>query len=451
MQIIVVGCGNVGYTLAEQLSKESHNVVVIDRKSDRLKQVSEAFDVMCVQGDGASHSIQLEAGVEDADLLIAVTNSDEVNLLCCLIARKAGGCHTIARVRNPIYNREISFIKEELGLSLVINPELAAATEIASLLKYPSAMEMDGFSRGRVELFKLRLDEGNLLVGCTLKRAASKLNCDVLVCAVERGEDVVIPDGSFELHAGDKISVIASSRNLVQFFRKMNLLTARVRDAMIVGGGSTAYYLTRKLQAMNVRVKIIEKNSERCDELCELLPQAEIVCGDGTDRDLLIHEGLAKAEAFITMTELDEENIMLSLFAKMVSKAKLVTRIHRSAYEELINSLDLGSVIYPQYITAENIVSYVRGMSNSLGSNVETLHRIIENRVEALEFYIKENSPVAGVSLQHLNLKPNLLIACITRKGAIIIPGGSDTIEVGDTVVVITTNNGLRDIKDILR
>lgn len=451
MQIIVVGCGNVGATLTEQLSKEGHNITVIDSKNDRLKQVTDSCDVMSVTGNGASYSVQMEAGIEDADLLIAVTDSDELNLLCCLIAKKAGGCHTIARVRNPVYSREIDFIKEELGLSMIINPEAAAATAIARLLKFPSAIEVDSFAKGRVELSKFRLEPGNLLVGCTLKEISSKLHCDVLICTVERGEQVIIPDGNFELREKDTISVVSSSRNIIQFFKKLGLATGRVRDTLIVGGGSTTYYLAKQLLNMGIHVKIIEKDRNRCDELCELLPQASIVYGDGTDRSILMEEGLERAQAFVSMTNLDEENIMLSLFAKSVSRAKLVTRVHRMAYDELLGSLDIGSIIYPRYTTAENIVRYVRAMSNSLGSNVETLYKLIGDKAEALEFWIREKSPVVGIPLQQLNLKPNILIACINHKGAIITPGGQDVIQVGDTVVVITTNTGLHDIRDILR
>ncbi|MCI8564732.1 MAG: Trk system potassium transporter TrkA [Lachnospiraceae bacterium] len=451
MQIIVVGCGNVGSTLTEQLSKEGHNIAVIDAKGERLKRVTDSCDVLGVLGNGATYSVQMEAGIEEADLLIAVTDSDEMNMLCCLIAKKAGNCHTIARVRNPVYGMEIEFIKEELGLAMVINPEAAAATAIARLLKFPSAIEVDTFAKGRVELSKLRLQPDNILVGCCLKDISSKLHCDVLVCTVERGEEVIIPDGNFSLREKDLISVVASTRNIIQFFKKMGMATGRVKDALIVGGGSTAYYLARQLLAMGIKLKIVERDRDRCEQLSELLPQASIIHGDGTDRSVLMEEGLEKAQAFISLTNVDEENIMLSLFAKSVSKAKLVTRVHRIAYDEMIGSLDIGSIIYPRYTTAENILRYVRAMSNSLGSNVETLYKLIGDKAEALEFWIHEKSPVVGVPLQEMNLKPNILLACINRRNSVIIPGGQDMIQVGDTVVVVTTNTGLHDIRDILR
>lgn len=450
MQIIIVGCGNVGSTLAEQLNKEGHNITVIDTKSDVVTNVSNNFDVMGIVGNGAGYSIQKEAGIEEADLLIAVTGSDELNLLCCLIAKKAGDCHTIARVRNPVYSREINFIKEELGLSMVINPEDAAAMEIARVLKFPSAIKIDTFAKGRIELVKYRIEENSPLCDHTLRDISAKMKCDVLVCTVERGEEVFIPSGNFILRARDEISVVGSAENSVLFFKKLGVPTTRAKDAFIVGGGETAYYLAKQLLSIGIDVKIVEKDRERCEELSELLPQAMLILGDGTDRNLLLEEGLPQAESFVALTNIDEENIMLSLFVKSISKAKLITKVHRIAYDEIIEELDLGSVIYPKYITAESIIKYVRAMQNSIGSNIETLYRMNNDRVEALEFVVKKDSPIVGIPLQDLKLKPNLLISCINHKGNIITPGGQSRIHVGDTVVIVTTLTGLHDIKDIL-
>lgn len=450
MQIIIVGCGNVGATLAEQLSKEGHNTTVIDTRSDVVTSVSNNFDVMGIVGNGAGYSIQKEAGIEEADLMIAVTGSDELNLLCCLIAKKAGDCHTIARVRNPVYSREINFIKEELGLSMVINPEDAAAMEIARVLKFPSAIKIDTFAKGRIELVKYKIEDNSVLCDQSLRNISARLKCDVLVCTVERGEDVFIPDGNFILRARDEISVVGSARNTVLFFKKIGVPTTRARDAFIVGGGETAYYLAKQLIAIGIDVKIVEKDKKRCEELSELLPEAMLILGDGTDRNLLLEEGLPQAESFVALTNFDEENIMLSLFVRSLSKAKLITKVHRIAYDEIIGELDLGSIIYPKYITAESIIKYVRAMQNSIGSNIETLYRMNNDRVEALEFIVKEDSPVVGIPLQELRLKPNLLISCINHKGNIITPGGQGRIAVGDTVVIVTTLTGLNDIKDIL-
>lgn len=451
MRIIIVGGGNVGATLAEQLSKEGHNITVIDTKERQVHNIANTFDVMGIEGNGASFSVQAEAGINDADLLIAVTGSDELNLLCCLIAKKAGGCHTIARVRNPVYSREIGYIKEELGLSMIINPEFAAAMEMGRVLKFPSAVKIDTFAKGRIELIRYRIPEESVLHNTALKDISAKLHCDVLICVVERGEEVVIPDGNFVLQEKDTISIVASAQNAMKFFKKMGAATTRARNVIIIGGGETAYYLAKQLISMGVEVKIIEKDKERCEELCELLPQALVIYGDGTDRELLLEEGMVHAEAFVSLTNFDEENIMLSLFAKSMSKAKLITQVHRIAYDEIINELDLGTVIYPKYITAEYIIQYVRAMQNSIGSNIETLYRLNDNKVEALEFVVKEDSPVVGVPLQQLDLKDDILICCINHKGNVITPRGQSIISVGDTVVIVTIITGLHDIKDILK
>ncbi len=451
MQIIIVGCGNVGETLTEQLSGEGHNITVIDRDRARTEAVVNQYDVMGIVGNGTSFSVLKEAGVDQADLLIAVTPSDELNLLCCLIAKKAGNCHTIARVRNPVYVKELPYIREELGLSMIINPEHAAALEISRLLKFPSAIEVDTFAKGRVELLKCRVEAGSPLCGLPLTDISAKLHCDVLVCAVERGEKVYIPGGSFVLEENDLISLVASVQYANEFFRKVGMATNRIRSVMIVGGGETSFYLAKMLLPMGMEVTIIEKDKERCNELSELLPKALIIHGDGTERNLLQEEGLLHMQAFVAWTNLDEENVMLSLYARHVSKAKTVTKVHRIVYDEIIDSLNLGSVMYPKYITAEYILQYVRAMQNSIGSNVETLYKIIEDKVEALEFSVGKQSPVAGVPLKDLELKDNLLICCINRRGQIITPGGQDTMEPGDTVVVVTTNTGFRDLKDILK
>lgn len=451
MQIIIVGCGNVGSTLAEQLSSEGHSITVIDVESQKLQNLTNNYDVMGVIGNGASFAVQKEAGVENVDLVIAVTGSDEVNLLCCLIAKKAGDCHTIARVRNPIYNMEIGYIKEELGLSMIINPELTAAAEMARLLKFPSALTIDTFTKGRVEVVKYRVEENSVLCDLSLKEIASKLKADVLICSVMRGEEVYIPDGNFVIRGKDEISIVGTTQKTLAFFKKLGVPVSRAKNVMIIGGGEMAFYLSKQLLAMGIRVKIIEKDKERCDELCELLPQAMIIQGDGTDRDLLMEEGLMQAEAFVALTNFDEENIMLSLFAKSVSKAKLITHVHRISYDEIIDGLEIGSVIYPKYLTAAHIIKYVRAMDNSLGSNIETLYRLNDNRTEALEFSIKEDCPVVGIPLQTLRIKPGILICTINHRGNISIPGGQSIIQVGDTVIVVTTQTGLNDIRDILK
>lgn len=451
MKIIIIGCGKVGRTLAQQLSEEQHDIVIVDNQAEKVQEFTEEVDAMSLVGNGASIGIQVEAGIQNADILIAVTGSDELNLLCCLIAKKVSDCRTIARVRNPIYREEINFIKERLGVSMSINPEFATATEMARLLRFPSAIQIDTFAKGRVELLKFKVKPEFQLGGIRVSELAEKFQSDVLICAVERDSQVTIPRGDFVLQDGDKISLVASPKNSAAFFKKIGLATNQVKNALIVGGGTLAYYLAKQLLAMKIQVRIVERNKARCEELSELLPDATIINGDGTDKKLLLQCGLQAAEAFITLMNIDEENIFLSLYAKDQSKAKLITKVNRFAFDNIIRKLDLDSVIYPKYITADYILQYVRAMENSIGSNVETLYHILDNRAEALEFSIREASPVVGTPLMDLPLKDNLLICCINRHGKITIPRGQDTIQIGDTVIVVTTEKGLQDISDILK
>lgn len=451
MKIIIVGCGKIGTTLAEQLSSEHHDLVVIDTNPQKIQQLSESIDVMGIVDNGASINVLSDAGIEDAHLLIAVTGSDELNLLCCVIAKKVSKCHTIARVRNPLYNKERNFIRKSLGITMIINPELASAIEISRLLRFPSAIELDTFAKGRVELLKFKLLPEFRLSGMSVMEIVDKLRCNVLICGVERGDEVFIPSGNFILQDNDLLSIMASPKNSASFFKKVGIHTHQVKNALIVGGGTLGYYLAALLIDLKIKVRIVENNQERCQQLSELLPEATVICGDGTDKKLLLQEGLTQTESFITLTNMDEENIFLSLFAKKNSKAKLITKVNRIAFDDIIDGLDIGSVIYPKYITADYILQYVRAMENSLSSNVETLYHILDNQAEALEFSVKESSSVTDIPLSQLNLKENLLIACINRNGSIQIPRGQDTIQVGDTVIIVTSVKGLRDLKDILK
>ena len=450
MQIMIVRCGKVGINLTEQLTKEGHNITVIDQDRSIVTAVSNKYDVMGVVGNGTSYSVQAEAGLKDTDLVIAVAGSDELNLLCCLIAKKMGNCNTIARVRNPIYSKEIDVIREELGLSMVINPELAASFEMARLLRFPSAMKIETFAKGRVEIIKMVIGEDSPLHELSVMEITTKLKCDVLICAVERGEEVTIPNGSFVLQAGDVVSVVASPKNSGAFFKKMGFDTHQVKDAMIVGGGEISYYLASQLLSMGISVKIIELKKERCEELSVLLPKAVIINGDAIDQNILMEEDLKHAQAFVSLTNIDEENILLSLFAKSESNAKIITKINRISFDNVISNLNLGSVIYPKHVTAEYILRYVRAMQNSIGSNIETLYQLIEDKVEALEFVIRQDAPVIGIPLEKLNLKKNLLLCSINRKGQIITPRGQDMMQLGDTVIIVTSHHGLDDIADIL-
>ncbi len=450
MKIIIVGLGKVGQTLAGELSKEDNDITVVDTREELVQEFASQFDLMGVVGNGASYSTLMEANIENADLMIAVTNSDELNLLCCLIARKAGNCQTIARVRNPEYSAEIGFIKEELGLAMVINPELAAAGEISRILKFPSAIDVDSFVKSRVELLKFRVPENSVLDNLRISELSSKVRTDVLICAVERGEELIIPDGNTVLQARDLVSIVGSTRDANDFFSRAGIVSNQVKNIIIVGGGSIAFYLAKMLLAAGIRVKIVEKDMKRCEQLCELLPKATVVYGDGTDKDLLLEEGLGRSESFAALTNIDEENILLSLYAKKVGKMKVITKINRIAFDEVIRELDLDTVIHPKDITSEHIIRYVRSMKNSLGSNVETLHKIISNKAEALEFVIRQKSRVTDIPLQTLRIKKGILVACISRSGNVIIPRGSDEMQIGDNVIIVTQHKGLNDIEDIL-
>ena len=455
MKIIVVGCGKVGSALAAQLSEEGHDVSVVDKNPQVVNEVSSNYDVMGIVGNGGSYSVQKELGVEEADLLIAASDSDELNLLCCLIAKKAGGCSTIARVRNPIYNSEIGFIRDELGLSMTVNPEYAAAMEASRLLKFPSAIKIDTFARGHVELLKFAVPANSPLDGHTLAEISATIKGDVLVCAVEQGtgHDVTIPGGDFRLQAGDTISIVTGTHSARSFMEKVGLKSRSVANCMIIGGGTIGYYLARTLLDSHIAVTIIDKDPERCRILSEDLPEANVICGDAANQNVLLEEGIENCESFVSLTGMDEENIFLSLYARKASAKdiKLVTKINRINYDDIIDEMNLGSILNPQHISAEYIVRYVRAMANSIGSNVETLYNIIENKAEALEFLIQLGAPVIGIPLIDLPIKKGVLIACIYRNRQIIIPNGQSTIEVDDRVIVVTTHMGFQDIRDILQ
>lgn len=453
LNIIIVGCGKVGSTITEQLYREGHDITVVDKNPAAVQNLSNSFDVMGIIGNGTSYSVLNEAGIESADLIIAVTASDELNLLCCTVARRAGNCAAIARVRNPDYSEEVGYLRERLGITLIINPELETANEISRILRLPSALNVSPFAGGKAELIKFQLPADNMLCGQSLAELGRSVARSILFCAIERGDEVLIPNGSFRLQKDDTISFIASSTAALEFFENAGFENYRVRSCMLIGGGKAAYYLARQLLATGVEVTVIDKDPARCDELTDLLPGAVIICGDGTDEDLLREEGIERTEAFIPLTGLDEENILMTLYAREVSDAKLVTKLNRISFRGVINKLALGSVVYPKYITTETIVAYVRARRNSIGSSVETLYHLCDNRAEAVEFKVGSVDGITGIPLKDLGtaLKDNLLIACINRKGRTIIPGGLDAIQPGDSVVIVTTHTGLHDIRDILQ
>lgn len=451
LKIIIVGCGKVGANLVDQLSKEGHDITVIDKKAEKIQDITNIYDVMGLVGNGASYSTQMEAGIEETDLIIAVTDSDELNLLCCTVAKRVGKCAAIARVRTPDYSEETGYLREQLGLALIINPELEAAREVARILYLPTALEVNSFAHGQAELVKFKVPEGNLLNGLSLAYLGKNITNDILICAVERNGEVYMPNGDFVLHSGDVVSFVSERHIARDFLKQIGLATRQVKDTMIIGASKAAYYLAKELLNMGISVKIIEKEKENCESLSVKLPKAIIINGDGTDPDILKEEGIETVQSFISLTGIDEENIMLTLYAKQVSKAKVVTKINRVNYKQVINNLDLGSLVYPKYITSEAIIAYVRAKKNSMGSNIETLYHMFDSRVEAIEFIVEENSKVSGVPIKDLKLKKDVLISFINHNGHIIIPTGNDEIEDGDTVMIVTKNTGFTDIDDIVR
>ena len=451
MQIIIVGLGRTGTVLAAQLSAENNSVTVVDVDAQLVEEFSSRLDIMGIAGNGASYSVLREAGIETADVLIAVTETDEFNLLCCLIAKKAGRCRTVARVRSPVFNQEINFLKQELGLSLVINTQLAAANEISRLLKVPSAIEIEPFAGGRAELLRFKLKKGSILDGMQLRDLNRSLGTNILVCAAVRANEIYIPSGTFSLQTGDEISIVSTPGEALDFLRKAGFDTDQADSTIIAGGGGISYYLARELLDLGIYVKIIEKDLKRCEILSEMLPKATIICGDALDNELLLEEGLLTADSLAALTDIDEENIMLSLYTKNISdeKIKTITKVTRITFDDVIGTLDLGSVIVPSRIIADIIVRYVRALNNSVGSSVETLYKIIGGKAEALEFIVSDDCELIGKSLSEMNLRENVLIGCINRKGRIIVPQGSDIFEKGDTVIVVTSLPGLDELSDI--
>lgn len=450
MKIVIVGDGKVGYTLTKRLSQEGHDIVVIDNNRSVLLQSQEALDVAVVDGNGASVEVQREAGVGSSDLLIAATSGDETNLLCCMVARKLGCRHTIARVRNPEYDQQTRFLKDELGLSMVINPEKAAALEIFRLLQYPSFLKRDSFAKGSVELVELKIKENNVLANTRLDQFRTLSNVNALVCAVERGGMVSIPKGSFSLQVGDKLTIATDAGDLVRLIKNLGVYTPKAQHVMIIGGSRTAKYLAQRLISSKVKLTIIEKNEKRCQELSETLPEATIVHGNGTEQGLLIEEGIRKMDAVVTLTGMDEENLIVSMFADYIGVPKSVTKINRTEYNNVYENKGIDSIVSPKLLTTNEIIRYVRAMDDTTGGSVVTLYRIVDGKAEALEFSIKNDAPYNNIPLHKLRLKPNILIASIIRARKVIIPSGNDEIHKGDTVIIVTTtDHAIAELRDI--
>lgn len=450
MHIIIVGDGKVGVALTEQLSQEGHDVTVIDSNPKVLEESLQSYDVMVVHGNGASIGVLKDAGVEEADLLIAATSRDEINLLTCIVARKLGAKHTIARVRNPEYNEQLVLMREELGLSMTVNPEFAAAREIYHLLQFPSFLKRDSFARGRVEIVEIHVDGASKLAGIPLKSLYEIARVRVLVCVVERGGVVHIPDGNFTLQAGDNIYVTAETRDLAKLIKNLGIVKQKVRDIIIVGGSRVAYYLALRCLHAGMGVKIIEQNHDRCVELAGLLPEAVIIEADGSRQDILTAEGMASADAIITLTNIDEENIVIAMYASHLGVPKVITKVNRTEYVKTFKSMGIDTFISPKALCCTDIVRYVRAMQNTTGGSVITLHRMVEGKAEALEFRASETTRHLGETLLDIHLKPEILIAGITHGGRTVIPSGSDSFAAGDNIVVVTTSGRpISDLNDI--
>ena len=452
MNIIIVGCDRVGSSLAEQLYADGNNVTVVDIDADKVKEVSGKLDIMGIVGNGATYTTQLEAGIKSADLLIAVTGSDELNLLCCIVAKRESDCDTIVRLENPEYNGEVDYIKDELGLAMVINPDLAAAEEVARILRFPTALNIDTFAGGKVELVKFRIPDDSTLSGMSVKQAAmSKLATDVLFCTAERGDEAYITNGDFVFKHGDVISIIASPKAASAFFKNIGIRAGAVKDVIIAGGSEISEYLCKILAKYNVNIKLVEKNRQRCEELANDLHKVTVVNADPRNANVMQEEGISRADAFVSLTGDDEDNILLSLYAKREGAKKLITAINRIDYDAVIRPLELGSTIYPKNITAEQILRHARSMRNKFGSKCEAMYSVISGRVEAAEFKIYEESDFTGTPLSKLPLKRGVLIAAILRDGEVITPRGNDTVEVGDAAVIVYESTPIGDITDVLR
>ncbi|MBE6955274.1 MAG: Trk system potassium transporter TrkA [Ruminococcaceae bacterium] len=452
MKIIVVGVGKLGNALVKQLTQEGHDVIIIDTNSSIIDNVVNVYDVMGVCGNGASYLVQREAQVAEAELLIATTSSDEINIFACLVAKKIGVDHTIARVRTPEYEQQLRFMRNDLGLTMALNPERETAHEIARVLRFPNAVKMESFSKGRLELVEYRIPSGSALDGLRLMDLYRSLHIKILICAVARGNQTVIPGGDFILQAGDSIHLTASAHELEQFFRQLGVFKDTATSAMIIGASKIGYYLAQELIQMGIAVRIIDQDEQRCTYMSEQLPKALMIVGDGTDPELLDEEGIEDTDAFVAVTGLDEANILMCLSASRMTNCKTVAKVNRRSMQDVVLSTSmLDSIVSTSHVSTDLILQYVRGMQNASGMAVKTLHRLLDGKIDALEFTVPADLPCIGTPLKDLKLKPGILLAGIVRQnGQIIIPSGDDCLRLNDDVVIVTTNTNIRDLREIL-
>ena len=450
MKIIIVGAGKVGFALADQLSREQHDVTVIDSSEESLRRVSDALDVMIIRGNGVTADILRQAGAEQADILVAATDMDEVNMVCCLSARRMGCGYTIARIRNPEYCSNLSAFQRDMGISMVINPERATAREIARLLRFPSATNIESFCRGRVELMGFRVQQDDFITGKPLYSLSGQLQkLSMLFCAAERDGEVIIPNGAFVPQEDDKLYIIGEATGVDQFFRLLGRYAHKAKNVMLIGGGRISIYLAELLDKMHMRVKIVERNQERCRALSERLPKAIVICGDGTDQEVLDSESLTASDAFVALTDRDEDNLIISLYAMQQGLGKVIVKSNRQNYAGIAHAVGLDSVISPKLITASHILHVVRGMQNSQGSVMHALYRIADEQAEATEFSVSASTRNLGVALKDLKLKQGILVAVIVREDEVIIPDGNACIREGDSVIVVSSKHTILDMNDI--
>ena len=451
MKIVIVGCGKIGSAIIASLVKEGHDIVAVDRNQTFVNNITNIYDVMGLCGNGADSDILREAGVETAELFVAVTGSDELNMLSCFLARKLGAKNTIARIRDHEYNdQSLGFLKENLELSMAINPELLTAKELFNILKFPSAVKIETFSRGNLEMIEFRLKPDSVLDGMTLMEMRDKHKAKVLVCYVQRDDEIFIPDGNFALKSGDRIGLTASQNELEKFFRSLGTFKKRAKNVMIMGGSRTALYLAEMLTRIGSSVKIIEINADVCEQLSDALPEAVIIHGDGAQQELLREEGIDSLDAFVALTGMDEENILISIFAASKNVPNVISKVNRDALDRMAQNVGLDCIVSPHKIIANVAMSFARALQNSLGSNIETLYQLADGKAEALEFNVKSDSKVINIPLKALQLKQSILIAGILRGQKTIIPAGDDMILEGDNVIIIAAEHRLQDLDGIL-
>lgn len=449
MKIVIIGLGTIGRTILSSLSCEDHNITIIDENKEKIENLIEKYDVSGVVGNGACLDIQKEANVGGADIAIVLTDSDELNVFACLVAKQLGVENTIARVRNPAYRKQIMAMRDKLGISMIVNPEQDTATEIFNLINLPAIAQFERFAKGRVLLVEIIASAGCSLIGESLISLGKKLNTKVLICAVQRGQEVTIPSGNFVIEEGDRIYLTSDAKSLRDFLAEVNLYTTPLKNIMIVGGNKIGYYLANELSKKKYNIKLIESNRAKAEELAEELPHVNVIHGNGTQHDLLIEEGIEAMDSFVALTDIDEENMVVSMFANKMKVRKTIAKIKSEELYGMLDEIGINNNVSPKDIVANRIIGYIRAIENTMGSNVMSLYRLAGGKIEALEFYAKTKGNIYNKPLKDLNIKKNCLIACIIRQSEVIIPDGNECIMLGDTVIVVTTYKNFDDLTDI--